>query len=373
MTARIIISAALATLLLFAPSEQARSAGNLVFCNGYAAFDYGASLPDHPAEPVTMEAHARASNAGSSAPAGLVIRVEYPRPLLALTAEAAYGTLVLDLPADVMGVVAGSLAAEDGFFKALYYEVAAEDNALLFRTDAWDGELTWLHPPDPEDGYLRVTARLRMVDWGPDGAADTADDRVRDLTGVTIRLFRTLEPVSLPEGEDIYIPDDEIYVGGEVVTYYDDGCNDDPTLDDYDEYYDEDDSYYYGEDDSGCDGDTWDDDDRDSGDDSSCDDDWDDSDDSDDWDDSDWDSDSDDSDWEGDDWASAPRRLDGRILGAALPGLVRRAILVNRRALRVCLPLALGLLFVLGLKGITRRRSDVHRVVVASRKTDRAR
>ncbi|MFH1531394.1 MAG: hypothetical protein ABIK09_11765, partial [Pseudomonadota bacterium] len=355
MATRTIGIPLLAALLLLAPSDRVEGGGSLTFYNGYAVFDYGVSTGGDPGAPdvVTMEAHARASNAGITTAASLVVRVEFPRPFMPLTSEPAYGVLVLELPSDVLAVQSGTFRAADGFFDALYYEVSEEDNVRLFTTHRWDGELSWLHPPDPRDGDLRLITRLRAQDDGPDGAPDTADDRFRDLTSATIRLFLTLSPVALPGGDDVYVPDDEIYVSGEVVTYYDDGCSDDPTVDNYDEYYGSDDSTYYGEDDSGCDGDTWDDDGRDSGADSSCDDDWDD-------DDSgssdDWDSGTDWGGWEGDEWASSPRRADGRIRGMALPGVIARALRVHRRPLRVVLPLALCLLFTLGLKCVSRRR-----------------
>jgi len=344
-------------LLALVPSDRVEGSGGLVFYQGYAVFDFGPSLGAAGEAPdaVTMEAHARASNAGITSDAGVVVRVEFPRPLMPLAEEAAYGVLVLDLPGDVLDTKAGSLQAEDGFFSALYYEVAAFDNARLFSSYRWEGELFWLHPPDPLDGDLRLTTRLRLRDMGSDGAPDNADDQVRDLTSATIRLFLTLAPVPLPGGEDVYVPDDEIYVSGTVVTYYDDGCSDDPTVDDYDDYYESGDAAYYGEDDSGCDGDTWDDDDRDSGDDSSCDDDWDDSDD--DWggDDTDWGGD-DSGGWDGDDWAASPPSARQRIRGMALPGVVVRAVRIHRRALRTGLPLLLSFLFTLGLKRVTRRR-----------------
>ncbi len=344
--------ALLAGLLVLTAISPAEAKAKLKFFNGYAVFDFGPSTggsPDAP-DPVTMEAHARASNAGLTGAASLVVRVEFPRPLMPLASQAAYGILVFDLPEDVLGFQSGTLQSKGGFFDMLYYEVAADSTARLFTTDRWEGELSWLHPADPRDGDLRLVTRLRIQDDGPDGAPDTADDRFRDLTSATIRLFHTLDPVPLPGGVDVYVPDDEIYVSGEVVTYYDDGCSDDPVVDSYDEYYGSGDSSYYGEDDSGCDGDTWDDDGHDSGEDSSCDDDWDDdsSDDS-----SDWDSDTDWGGWEGDDWASPP---DGRIRGMALPGLVLQTLRVHRRVVRVGLPLLLTFLFILGLKGITRRR-----------------
>ena len=352
MTNRVIGTAILTALLLGTPTDTTGGAGTLKFLNGYAVFDYGVSVPaQDKSDVVTMEAHARAFNTGIDKDSGLVVRVEFPRPLLPLTATPAYGILVLELPRDVLDVQDGTLRGADGFFDVLYYEVAADDNARIFTMSRWEGELSWLQPPDPLDGDLRLVTRLRLQDDGPDGTPDTADDRYRDLTSATIRLFMTLNPVPLPGGDDSYVPEDEIYLSGGAVAYYDDGCSDDPTVDDYNDYYESDDSTYYGEDDSGCDGDTWDDDDRDSGDDSGCDDDWDDSDD-----DSDWDSDTDWGGWEGDDWAAPP---DGRIRGMALPGLVTKALRSHRRILRVGLPLLLGFLFILGLKRISRRRMAV--------------
>lgn len=351
-TTRTIGIALLAGLLMLLSAPPGEAGGKLKFYNGYAVFDFGPSTGGSSVapEPVTMEAHARASNAGITGAASLVVRVEFPRPLMPLASEAAYGVLVLELPSDVLGVQSGSLQSDGGFFDALYYEVAAEDNARLFTTHRWDGELSWLHPADPKDGDLRLVTRLRIQDDGPDGTPDTPDDRLRDLTSATIRLFLTLDPVPLPGGVDVYVPDDEIYVSGAVVAYYDDGCSDDPVIHDYDEYYGSDDSSYYGEDDSGCDGDTWDDDGHDSGEDSSCDDDWDDdsSDDS-----GDWDSGTDWGGWEGDDWASPP---DGRIRGMALPGVLLKTLRIHRRIVRVGLPILLTVLFILGLKRVTRRR-----------------
>ncbi len=342
----------LAGLLLLASPPPLEAGGKLKFYNGYAVFDFSPSAAGNPTPPesVTMEAHARGSNAGLKGGASLVVRVEFPRPLMPLATEAAYGVLVLELPADVLSFKSGSLVGADGFFDALYYEVAADDNARLFTSHRWEGELDWHHPPDPRDGDLRLITRLRVQDDGPDDTPDTNDDRYRDLTAATIRLFLTLDPVPLPGGVDVYVPDDEIYVSGAVVTYYDDGCSDDPTLDNYDEYYESDDSAYYGEDDSGCDGDTWDDDDHDSGDDSGCDDDCDDDDDSGG---GDWDSDTDWGGWDGDDWASPP---DGRIRGMALPGVIIKTLRIHRRIVRVGLPLLATLLFIFGLKLVTRRR-----------------
>lgn len=337
MATRTIGILLLTGLLLSISSGPADAGGKLTYYNGYAVFDYGVSTGAGPqaSDMVTLEAHARGSNAGITAADSIIVRVEFPRPLLPLTGEPAYGVLVLTLPGDVLDVQDGSLQGADGFFDALYYEVAADDNARLFTTHRWAGELSWLHPSDPGDGDLRLITRLRIQDDGPDGVPDTGDDRYRDLTSATIRLFRTLGPVPLPQGNDVYVPDDEIYIEGAVVTYYDDGCSDDPTVDSYDEYDESGDTSYYS-DDSGCDGDTSDDDSG-GGDD-------------------DWDSDTDWGGWDGDDWASPPRSATGRIRGMALPGAVLRILRIHRRPLRVALPLLLSILFTLGLKRITRRR-----------------
>jgi hypothetical protein len=329
----------LAPLLLSCPTDV-RASGDLTFFSGYAAFVFHPTTPgvEGPPQEVAMEAHARASDVGSPSPGGLVVRVEFPRPFLAATTEAAYVTLVLGLPRDVLDLAGGTLYAADGLFDTLYYETPAQGGAKLFLAESAEGEVTWAHAVHATGGGdLRLTAWLRLEDPGPDSEAGTADDGLRELSRIEIHLFRSVEPVPLPGQAGIYDPGEEIYLAGDVVVYYDDGCSDDPTVTDWDDYDDGAGSTAWGEDDTGCDGDTWDDDDWDSESDSSCDDDWDTGDD-------------DSGGWDGDRWALTPREVPGRIRGMGLTGLLARAVAAHRRPLRVLAPLVLGLGLLVALK-----------------------
>ncbi len=188
---------------------------------------------------------------------GVVVRFQFVRP-----DSKAIAFFVLTLPdiSPLKGVFMPSTAGTD----LLYYEQApGDDSNQLFVSSAWAGEIAADEPLGGGLANVTLAFHLTIVDEGPDGALNTADDLKRTLKGdkVQLALRGDLSGLSYT-----YVGD-EVYVSSDTVIIYEDGCSGSPDYyDDYDyydspDYTDETDETYY-EDDwegSSCDGDTYDD------------------------------------------------------------------------------------------------------------------
>ncbi|MBM4371655.1 MAG: hypothetical protein FJ098_08375 [Deltaproteobacteria bacterium] len=332
MTPRPAAALSLAVAVLLPAALRAEQ--DMVFFNGYAEFDYRPSTPEVPAEGVPMEAHARAADVGSGGPGALVVRVEFPRPVVPLTAEGAWAVLVLELPPGALELSGGTLEAAGDEGRVFFYELPEAGGAPLFQGEPAGGSVRWAHPLTPVDGEaLSLEGELRFLDPGTDGVEGTMDDRRRELGALRIRLFRTAEQVPLPSGPGAGDPGWDPAVPLEAVVFYDDGCAGDPTVSDGDGT-----DWESGED-AGCDGDTWEDDGWETDSDDGCGDDWADGDDG----------------WEGDRWSLEAAR-GHRIRGMGFLAPLASVLRAGARPLRVGTPLLLALLLLLGLKHITPHR-----------------
>jgi hypothetical protein len=254
---------------------------------------------------------------------GSVLRIQFVRP-----DAKAVGFIVWSVPA--LAPVAGTYVDGQPDVGLVYYEqVPGAPGKKLFLSDEWAGSLeiaeTLLQ------GERRVTAHFscEVRDFGADDAADTADDRIRIITGAVL-----LGHAGDMSTVQYYETGGTVYVYEEPVVLYGDGCSPPPDDPDDSGYYDsasEDDTY----DDTSCEGDTYDDDSDDS---------------SDDWDSGDdYESDSGDDWFSGDEYeelAEATLRVDV-VPASALPPARHGAA-----PARVLVPLCLALLVLLSVRRV---------------------
>jgi len=180
---------------------------------------------------------------------GTVFRFQLIRP-----DKKAVGFLVWTVP--VVEPFFGTFSdGQDGVGLVYYEQTPGNMSQKLFLSDSWTGAISLDQVAIGSDRRVVAHFDCTIVDYGPDGKADTADDGTRDILDAAA-LFTTR---NAPTSMQYYESGGTVCVYEEPILFYDDGCTTDSREPDYGGgYYDSasaDDEY----DDASCSGDTYDD------------------------------------------------------------------------------------------------------------------